>query len=241
MYWDVFMSYDTDTELALASTIKDELWGKRKIKAFVAKRDIPDDTPDWDDVATAAIKNSRSVLVLYNKEAATSRIVKGEMLKANDFNRKVIIFKEENVERSELPIAFRTAQTNPFDINNPEDLTNRILEMRWQKNPNTIPEFHDYYDKAIRRGILNSSLKSDSFLNDIKQKLDYTFEYRLGVKLPDTMVYYKELKNLVNEMLEDGVINETDNYNVLKKEDNKKALDTLSVGIWKEGMHQGVL
>jgi hypothetical protein len=331
MYYDMFISHNEETELNFAIRIKEKLWDKRKIKAFVAKKDIPPDTNDWDKFTTDAIKNSASVLVLYDDGAVNSSMVKGEIIKADKFKRKIIIFKEEKVARTDIPLNIVASQQQSFDIDNPEDLINQVLEMRWQKNPNTEPEFHDLYEEANRYSILNPylfswdnvsdndseklreylrrnlgigwaenaeirksydgksiqifkdensaeikidekkekatlkissgktyglkvkkekgklnihnpSLLSDIFLEDIKNKLAYTFEYRSHERLPSTIKYYTELKDLVNKMLEDGEIEKTEEYVVLeRKEGTKKALHILSVGIWKEGIHKGIL
>lgn len=242
MYYDVFISHNEETELDFAIRIKEKLWDKRKIKVFVAKKDIPPDTNDWDKFTTDAIKNSASVLVLYDDGAVNSPTVKGEIVKAQHLKRKIIVFKEKKVERTDIPVNIVASQHQSFDIKNPEDLINQVLEMRWQKNPNTEPEFHDLYEEANRYELLNSSLVSDIFLEDIKNKLAYTFEYRLHERLPNTIKYYTELKDLVNKMLEDGEIEKTEEYVVLeRREGTKKALHILSVGIWKEGIHKGIL
>lgn len=242
MYYDVFISHDVKTELDLAIRIKEKLWDKRKIKAFVARDDMPFDSSDWDNDITDAIKNSRSLLVLYNEEASESRTVKGEMHKANDFKRAVIIFKEKEVLNSKIPLDFRMAQHHTFDIKNEEDLLNRVLEMRWKKNPNTIPAFHDLYEKAKEYRILTPSLTSDEFLTDVKKRLEYVFEYILQEKLPGTEKYYTELYKLIKKMLDEKKIAKTEEYEKLeRREGTKKAVYTLSVGIWKEGLHKGIL
>jgi hypothetical protein len=243
MYYDVFIIHHESTELELAIKIKEELWRRRDIIAFVAKEDIPPGAPDPDEVITSAIKNSASVLVLYNKSASESDDVKGEMLKAKkDFKKEVIVFKEKGVERSKIPNPLRSSQTPPdFDIKNPEDLIYRALELRLKKNPNTIPEYHELYEKAKQYRILNPTLIGDYFLKELKEKLHYVFMYKLREESPTPRKYVIELKNLIKKMLDENMIEKTREYDDLeRREGAKKALYILSVGIWKEGIHKSI-
>jgi len=201
MYYDVFIIHHEKTELELAIKIKEVLWRRRDIIAFVAKEDIPPGAPDPDEVITSAIKNSASVLVLYNKSASESDDVKGEMLKAKkDFKKEVIVFKEKGVERSKIPNPLRSSQTPAdFDIQNPEDLIYRASELPLKRNPNTIPEYHEFYEKAKQCRILSPTLIGDNFLKELKEKLHYVFMYKLHEESPTPRKYFTELKNLIKK------------------------------------------
>lgn len=243
MYYDVFIIHHEKTELELAIKIKEVLWRRRDIIAFVAKEDIPPGAPDPDEVITSAIKNSASVLVLYNKSASESDDVKGEMLKAKkDFKKEVIVFKEKGVERSKIPNPLRSSQTPAdFDIQNPEDLIYRASELPLKRNPNTIPEYHEFYEKAKQCRILSPTLIGDNFLKELKEKLHYVFMYKLHEESPTPRKYFTELKNLIKKMVDENMIEKTREYEDLeRREGAKRALYILSVGIWKEGIHKGI-
>lgn len=203
-----------------------------EIKCFVADEDREGGMGD-DENIKGAIRNSMSQLVLFNKKAITSNAIQSEMRIADGFNKKIIIFKEKDVKKEELPIGFVNRNYETFDIRNPKYLLNRVSEIAWRKNPNTIEEIHTYYEKAKRYQILTSQLTGRRFLKKLKKMIP-------GGKSNLTK-FILELKSIITKMLNNNTITMPEGYEELKSDMGEdKALFVVAVGIWKEGIHKGI-
>jgi hypothetical protein len=205
-----------------------------EIKCFVADEDRMEGMGD-DENIKGAIRNSMSQLVLFNKKAITSNAIQSEMWIADKFNKKIIIFKEKDVKKEELPIGFVNRNYEKFDINEPEyrNLLNRVSEIAWRKNPNTIKEIHTDYEKAKKYQILTSQLTSTRFLKKLKKMLP---EGKSNLTK-----FISELKSIITKMLNNNTITMSEGYVELKSDMGEdKALFVVAVGIWKEGIHKGI-
>jgi len=187
-----------------------------------------------DENIKGAIRNSMSQLVLFNKKAITSNAIQSEMRIADEFNKKIIIFKEKDVKKAELPIGFVNRNYEKFDIRKPKYLLNRVSEIAWRKNPNTIEKIHTYYEEAKNYQILTSQLTGKRFLKKLKKMM-------IPGKKSNLAKFISELKSIITKMLNNNTITMPGGYEELKREEGEeKALYVVAVGIWKEGIHKGV-
>jgi hypothetical protein len=185
-----------------------------------------------------AIKNSMSMLVLYNTEAVNSGPVNTEINIACEFNeervskREIIIFKEKGVPKTNLPECVKDNNYVKFDIKKPDYLINTVLEMPWEKNPNTIETIHTSYKEAKNYQLLNSQLTSTEFLMDLKNRLP---------KKSSLDNFLPRLKSIITKMLAKNIITMPEGYEELKRDMGEdKALYMLSVVTLKEGIHKGI-
>ena len=211
------------------------------IKCFIDDEDRKEGMRGAENIK-GAIRNSMSLLVLYNKEAVDSDAVNYEITLASEFNkereskREIIIFKEKDVPKNDLPIGFINRNYVKFDINEPEysNLLNRVSEIAWRKNPNTIEEIHIDYEKAKNYQILTSQLTGKRFLKKLKKMM-------IPGKKSNLAKFILKLIPIITKMLNNNAITMPEGYEELKREVGEdKALYILSVGIWKEGIHKGI-
>jgi len=212
-----------------------------EIKCFIDDEDRKEGMRG-DENIKGAIRNSMSMLVLYNKEAVNSDAVNSEITIASEFNKKreskreIIIFKEKDVPKTDLPMGFVNRNYVKFDINEPEAYSNlitRVLEISWEKNPNTIKKIHTYYEEAKKRHILSSQLTDKRFLKRLKKMLPK--------EKSSPAKFISELKSIITKMLNKNTITMSEGYEELKREmDENKVLYLVAVGIWKEGIHKGI-
>jgi hypothetical protein len=208
-----------------------------EIKCFIDDEDM---IPGMHGVKNikGAIRNSMSMLVLYNKEAVNSGPIITEINIACEFNeervskREIIIFKERDVPKTNLPECVKDNNYVKFDINKPDYLINRVLEMSWEKNPNTIESIHTSYEDAKNYQLLNSQLTSTEFLMGLKNRLP---------KKSSLDNFLSRLKSIITKMLDKNIITMPEEYEELKRDmGDDMALYILSVVTLKEGIHKGI-
>jgi hypothetical protein len=237
-FYDVFISYHKESELKLARKVKRKLsQSEGKIKCFVADDDRISGMQEVRNIK-GAIRNSMSMLVLYNKKAVNSCPIITEINIACKFNeervieREIIIFKEKEVHKTNLPECVEDINYIKFDIKKPDYLINRVLEKPWRKNPNTIESIHTSYEEAKNYQLLNSQLTSTEFLMEVKNMLP---------KKSISVNFLPRLQSIITKKLNKNTITMPEEYEELKRNIGAdKALYILSVVTLKGGIHKGI-
>ena len=168
--------------------------------------DVPEGE-NSDNYIKKAIDNCATVFALINQKALKSEMVTGELIYANECYRKIIIFKEESVNRRDLPLFLRSTQYIKFNVKDIDDLLKTILECPWKTNPLTITENYKNY-QSMHGTDLEDQLSQSNLLNEIKETLHkYNVLPSLNI---ESYIFY--LKKIVDSLLKNKRIHNTDDF-----------------------------